>query len=204
MEKALDKHGVERALALLGELLERRSDRCFNFVVCGGAALLVSELRRETTKDIDILALLTANGTMEVCAELPEVVRTAARDVAEEMGMARSWLNTGPSSMVNPNMPDYGLPDGFIERLIEKRYGSKLRIHYIARKDQIFFKLYAAVDRCAPSYHLADLKTLEPSEDELLSAAIWAMRQDPSSGFEKTLMDMLEKVGYGSIAEKLG
>lgn len=203
MKQTFDKEKIEDTLTLLAELLEQRDSKAYRLIVCGGSALLVSELRRETTKDVDILASLSSENIIEELQELPEDLETAVRDVAGELGMDDHWLNTGPSSIINPHLPNFGLPEGFVERLTRKEYGPKLTIYYIDRLDQVFFKLYASVDKCTPTYHLSDLKELKPDENELLSAAEWTMQQDPSHGFKQTLIDMLEKTGYESVADKL-
>ena len=203
MKKPFDKEKIETTLTLLAELLEHRKSESYRLIVCGGSALLVSELRRETTKDVDILASLSSDNVIEELTGLPEDLQKAVQDVARELEMNDHWLNTGPSSIINSNLPNFGLPEGFVERLVEKEYGSKLTIYYIDRLDQIFFKLYASVDKCTPTYHLDDLKALNPDESELFAAAEWSMQQDPSLGYKQTLIEMLEKTGYESIADKL-
>jgi hypothetical protein len=50
-----------------------------------------------------------------------------------------------------------GLPEGFVSRLFQKDYGRRLTVYFAGRKDQIHFKLYAAVDR--GGYHIDDLLT---------------------------------------------
>jgi len=203
MKTPLDKERIEEALYLIGELLERKKSDPFRLIVCGGSALLVTGLRRETTKDVDILAFLNDKNDIQESPDLPGDLKEAAKSVAVEMNLDEHWLNTGPSSIINPNLPNSGLPDGFLERLTKREYGPKLTVYYISRRDQIFFKLYASVDRCGPSYHLDDLRSLNPTEDELLNAAIWSMEQDPSTGYSQTLKNMLEAIGYEKIAEQL-
>jgi Nucleotidyltransferase of unknown function (DUF6036) len=203
MKRSLDKEKMEDALSLVEELLNWRQSDTYRLIVCGGSALLFFGLRRETTKDVDILAFLDNENIIKEVVELPEDLQYAIRSVAVEMNLDEHWLNAGPSSIINHNLPNYGLPDGFINRLTKKIYGSKLTVFYISRYDQIFFKLYASVDRCGPSYHLNDLKALNPTKDELMNAAIWSMQQDPSSGYAKTLKEMLEAIGYESIAKQI-
>ncbi len=98
----------------------------------------------------------------------------------------------------------YGLPEGFENRLIEKKYGSYLRIFYIAREDQIHFKLNAAVDvsKYEPR-HLQDLIALKPTDDEMLTASLWVLEQETSSGFQKDLIRLLMEQGYENVAEKI-
>lgn len=203
MKKPLNKEKIEEALCLIGELLERKQSKIIRIIVCGGSALLVAGLRRETTKDVDILAFLNENSEIKESPDLPHDLKEAAKSVAVEMNLDEHWLNTGPSSIINPNLPNSGLPDGFLKRLTKREYGPKLTVYYISRIDQIFFKLYASVDRGGPSYHLDDLISLNPTGDELLNAAVWSMEQDPSSGYSQTLKNMLNAIGYEKIAKQL-
>lgn len=43
--------------------------------------------------------------------------------------------------------------------------------------------------------HLTDLRALDPSADELLTAAIWTRTHDPSEGFEGELVKVLAIFG---------
>ena len=203
MKRTFDKEKIEKTLVLLAELLERRGLGPYRLIVCGGSALLVAGIQRETTKDVDILASLSSENVIEELPELPENLHKAVRDVAGELDVDDDWLNAGPSSIINPRLPNSGLPEGFVKRLTKKEYGPKLTIFYISRLDQIFFKLYAAVDKCTMTYHVTDLKALNPNEDELLKAAEWSMQQDPSPGYKQTLIQMLRIIGYESVADKL-
>ena len=79
-------------------------------------------------------------------------------------------------------MIDLGLPTNFEKRLLRKEYGKNLSIYYISRIDQIYFKLYASVDR--GGYHLDDLKKLNPDSYELYNASKWCMTHDISEGLK--------------------
>ena len=94
-----------------------------------------------------------------------------------------------------------GLPPGFLERLTSVVVGKKLTVHYIGRYDQIFFKTFASADR--GGYHIADLKALTPTEEELYAAAIWCMEQDISEGFRFILAEMLKQNGWNNVCERL-
>ena len=48
-----------------------------------------------------------------------------------------------------------------------------------------------------------DSTSLDPSPDELESAARWCMTQDPSEGFRMILISMYEQLGYSDVAERL-
>lgn len=203
MKKDLDKTRVEEALKLLGELIESRRIGPFSLIVCGGTALLVSGLRAEATTDVDILAYMGKKGEIMAADTIPEDLQKAAWGVSAQMGLDPHWLNAGPSSIVNPKLPNLGLPDGFISRLSEKSYGRMLKVFFIGRLDQIYFKLYASVDRGGSTYHLDDLMRLNPTHEELLDASRWSMSQDPSPSYLQTLIQMLKAINHGTVAEKL-
>ena len=66
----------------------------------------------------------------------------AARDlVARDFSLLPRWLNPGPAKLL-----EFGLPDGFAERLERRDYDAGLVVYFASRYDQIHFKLYAAVD----------------------------------------------------------
>jgi hypothetical protein len=44
---------------------------------------------------------------------------------------------------------------------------------------------------------------MEAPLDEMEMAARWAMTHDVSDGFRATLRDMLSKLGYGDVADRL-
>lgn len=87
-----------------------------------------------------------------------------------------TWFNAGPRSLT-----DLGLP----ERILERAH----------RRDQIFFKLYAAVDQGPRSKHFDDLRRLKPSSAELRAAAGWARSHDPSEAFNTELQGALRDLG---------
>ena len=203
MNRILDKAKIEESLHLLGELLNRRHAGPFRLIVCGGSALLVCGLRAEATKDVDILAFFGKNSEIQTANSMPEDLEKAAQSVAGQMNLDWNWLNAGPSSIVNPHLPNLGLPEGFASRLTEKKYGPMLNVYFIGRLDQIHFKLYASVDRGGPSYHLDDLMHLDPTEEELMAAAKWSTSQDPSPEYSQILKTMLKAIGYGSIIENI-
>ncbi|MCL4407801.1 MAG: hypothetical protein M1542_07385 [Thermotogae bacterium] len=84
---------------------------------------------------------------------------------------------------------------------MKKNYGEYLTVYYISRIDQIYFKLYASVDR--GGYHVEDLKKLKPSAEEIENAARWSMTHDVSDGYREILKDFLERMGYYDVARKI-
>jgi hypothetical protein len=111
------------------------------------------------------------------------------RDIGEVLGIGADWLNPGPSALL-----DFGLPEGFAERAEVRSYGA-LTLHLASRFDQIYLKLYAAVDQGPGSNHVDDLKALHPSRDELRGAAAWARTHDPSAVFREELRAALRLFG---------
>jgi hypothetical protein len=158
-------------------------------LVAGGSSLLLGLIERPTA-DPDVIGL--ANGDRYVKAEsIPPSLADAVRDVGAALGLSETWLNNGPASLF-----DFGLPDGFERRVSIHRYGS-LEVHVAGRFDLICFKLYAAVDHSGDrvSKHLTDLRALDPSAEELLTAAIWTRTHDPSEGFKGELVKVLAIFG---------
>lgn len=51
--------------------------------------------------------------------------------------------------------------------------------------------------------HLSDLKALAPTDEEMLDAAKWCLRQDASDAFPTLVQTFLEKAGYGSLVQQL-
>jgi hypothetical protein len=65
-------------------------------------------------------------------------------------------------------------------------------------------KLHAAADRGDPTgKHAHDLRALEPTADELVTAARWAQTHDPSAGFRSVLVLVLTDLGVEDADRKL-
>jgi hypothetical protein len=179
-------------LGALGEQLSARGER-FELVVIGGSALLTLGLVERTTKDVDIVAI-RSDGDLENADPLP-VGLLAARDlVARDFSLLPRWLNPGPAKLL-----EFGLPDGFVDRLERRDYGPGLTVYFASRYDQIHFKLYAAVDEGGPGKHEADLRALAPTEAELIAAARWSRSHDPSPGYAESLRGALEFLGVNDV-----
>jgi hypothetical protein len=201
MPNPIDHDRLDQALSLLARRLELAQSEPMRLVVCGGSALIAMNLRRRTTRDIDIVALLSASHELVTPDPLPEPLLLAADQVARDLGLFEGWLNNGPSRG-DGGLYQMGLPAGFVGRLTEKKFGQHLSVYFIGRLDQIFFKLYAAADQ-RDGTHLSDLKALHPTEAELEAAAHWAMTHDVSAGFKMVLKDLLTQIGYVSVAERI-
>jgi hypothetical protein len=186
-------HELARSLELLDRFL---TDAKYSaqLVVCGGAGLALLNFISRPTKDVDVLALLDDSGFLVNAKPLPEPVRLAAERVANALGLPNDWLNDGPALQIK-----FGFPVGIEQRLIPRRFGANLTVHFIGRLDQIHLKLFAAADQGA-GRHVDDLLALRPTEEELETAARWVAKQDASEAFSGILRDMLRKLGYARIA----
>lgn len=177
----------EPPLAILGQLLAERGLRYELFAVGGGALHLLGLITRPT-RDIDVVALVR-DETLVPLESLPAPLRRAIEDTAALLRLPPDWFNAGPRALV-----ELGLPKGALERAHRREWGG-LVLHIADRRDQVFFKLYAAVDQGPRSKHFEDLRRLEPTEQELRDAAAWARTHDPSEGFRQELRGALRDLG---------
>lgn len=190
---------LDQALSLLGERLALRNLALCHFVVCGGSSLLALGLvTRTTTRDVDILANFN-EGQLTKAEPLPAWFIEDAEEVREQLDLPQKWINAGPS---DDSFFRHGFPDGLADRLTTRDFGSSLRISFISRYDQVFFKLYAVIDQ-GPGRHFQDLQELKPEANELIAAARWCINQDPSEGFHEMLGKVLHHLGYGTIIDQL-
>jgi hypothetical protein len=197
--KKLDTSLLEEALNLLAESTEDYPQQ--HWVVCGGSSLLALGLvSRTTTRDVDVLARVELDGLI-TARPLPEWLAKAAEQVRKQLGLMENWFNTGPS---DDSFFRFGFPEGMAGRLIPREYGPKknLRISFISRRDQVFFKLYATADS-DKGRHYQDLQDLQPTAEELLAAAHWTRTQDPSEGFLHVLSEVLITLGHETLIAQL-
>ena len=166
----------------------------YELAIIGGGGLMMLGLINRPTRDLDVVALVHAS-EMHNADPLPDELQQAVRDVAEVHDVDENWLNPGPTDLLR-----HGLPKGFMERATTRAYGS-LTLQIASREDQVFFKLFAAVDSSPRSKHTADLRLLNPSREELLAAARWARTHDPSEGFRTLLHSALVQLGVTDHGE---
>jgi hypothetical protein len=191
-----DHRDVETYLRALDEQLGLRGHH-IELVVCGGTALFVLGLVLRATKDIDVVGIVEDSGGLELReADFEDWFLESVGRVAVDFDLPDDWINNGPTSMIRT-----GLPKGFAERLVKKRYGDNLVVDYSSRFDLIHFKLYAAVDR--QGQHLEDLRALEPSSEEMEAAALWCLSQDPSEPFRSELIKILEWMDYEDVIRSI-
>jgi len=193
-----NKETFSRAFILLGKLLEIQEFPPIELYVCGGSALLWEDIISRPTKDVDIVAVSVVPEKKIIQAEpLPKPLIQAAEQVARDLGFHSGWLNTGPSDLMK-----FGLPQGFEERIHTEKFGKSLTISFLGRFDLIHLKVYAAVDK-GPGKHVDDLQALNPNQNEIEAAALWATEHDSSPGFKKILKDMLFTLGFENAAQKI-
>jgi hypothetical protein len=190
---ALDRSSTHELLEALGEQLAASGAGHTELVVIGGSALLALDLISRPTRDVDIVAFLSGQTLIEP-RPLPTELVSAGRRVARDFGLPESWLNAAPADLL-----EFGLPDGFVDRLERHDYGEALTVHFASRFDQIHFKLYAMVDQGAGK-HEADLRNLDPTREELLAAARWTRTHDPSEGFREQLLAALAHLGVEDVS----
>ena len=192
----IDTQSLDEALSHLSERLRITQAIKYELVVCGGSSLIACGLVSRVTNDVDVLARYELSGLISARPLPPELLDAAAR-VAADLGLSPGWLNDGPAEIF-----EMGLPEGCIERLLPRSYGSHLDVWFVGRLDQIHFKLYAAADQ-GPGRHVDDLVALRPTPAELLAAARWAFTHDVSPDFRAVVQDMLGKLGHEAIARQL-
>lgn len=200
MSMKLNAARLDQALGMLAGQLELTNSPAIRLVVCGGASLIATGVVARVTKDVDVVAMRSAEGELVAPVPMPEHLMWAAAVVARDLGLDSNWLNNGPSQDEG-GIFQMGLPAGFADRLIERVHGPRLTVYYIGRRDQIFFKVFAATDRGGRD--LGDLEALQPTAEEWEAAARWAMTIDVSEGYRMLLKELLKNMGHESIAEKL-
>lgn len=195
----INPDNLDKILKALDRQIQVHDGAPVSLVICGGSALFALGLILRTTKDVDVLGTVSReHGQILVMKidEFPKFLIKAADAVQKDFGLPDGWFNKGPTAQV-----DSGLPQGFGKRLVKKQYGDYLSVYYISRVDQIFFKLYAAVDR--NGYHVDDLLQLDPTQREIESAVRWVLTQDVSLDFKAILKDFLRKHGYDIISVRI-
>lgn len=178
---------LDEILSATAELLAA-AQTDIHLVVIGGSGLMAIGAVTRPTRDVDVVAL-RRDDELVTAMPLPEPLTAAAAIVARDFDLDPNWLNAGPTSLL-----DFGLPLGFQQRLITRSFGPSLTVSFASRVDQVFFKLYAAVDRREPR-DVADLHALKPTTDELRGAARWARTHNAPGPFDDALAQTLREFG---------
>jgi hypothetical protein len=188
---------LNEALSALGAFLEESNAESESFVLIGGSALLALGLISRTTRDADIMARVDLREGLVDPRPMSDALQAAAYRVAREYDLDVNWLNTGPADQLLT-----GLPEGFLERLTQRTFGSRLTIHLPDRYDLIHLKFFAVVDQ-GMGRHVTDLTALAPSDPELLAAARWVLTQDVGEVFPSIVREALKLMGYERITHQL-
>lgn len=183
----ISRGALDPVLSALGEQLGSVGVGV-HLVVVGGSGLLAMGLGDRPTQDVDVVAFLQ-DGKLVSAAPFPEALEQAAMRVANDYGLKPSWLNHGPTGLL-----DFGLPYGFENRMTTVGYGPWLRVSFASRLDQVHLKLYAFADRREPRDE-ADLRRLDPTAEELSAAARWARTHNAPGPFDDALADALRAFG---------
>ena len=191
MTDIASKDDADRLFVALGEQLAKVGER-YELVVIGGSGLLALGIIERSTRDVDLVALRSGD-ELNSAQPLPRSLAAARDRVARDLSLPTDWLNPGPTDLL-----DFGLPEGFMDRLERRDYGDNLSVYLASRYDQIHFKLYALVDQ-GPGKHETDLLALSPAEDELLAAARWSTSHDPSEGYAEMLRSVLNHMGVEDV-----
>ena len=143
----LDKPNILKALERTGRLLDWPDP--VEILLVGGAAGMTTGLFDETrnTQDCDVMCCVPSEAT--------NAIIEAATQVAQEMSISRTWLNTQVQQL---NI----LPDGWHTRRQKVGDFGKLHIFAAGRLDLLAMKFYAnrTIDR-------EDIVMMKPRLDEL-------------------------------------
>ena len=100
MNKRINTEILDKALSLLAGRLEINRSPHQNIIVCGGSSLIATGLVERTTKDLDIVALLSPSNTLESAKPLPAELLAAAAQASRELGLGENWLNSDAGELI--------------------------------------------------------------------------------------------------------
>ena len=191
----LHLQNLEKALQLLGKLLAIHKREPFWLVICGGSALLARQIISRSTHDVDVLALRDLEGGVDLAYPLPEALKQAAGQVAEELDLEPNWLNSAASL----HFPDLRLlPASLWQELDTRVYSDSLKVSFVTRNGQILLKLYAALNR-AQARDFDDLSALSPDSTETANALRWLLTKLPVLTHRDQLPALLTHLGHGHL-----
>ncbi|MHB1861355.1 MAG: DUF6036 family nucleotidyltransferase [Gemmatimonadaceae bacterium] len=164
-------------LTQLGELLTITSVQV-EFVIAGGAGLIMQRTIQRATQDVDVFAIRTPDGALvRATAGLPPQLIDAVREVGRRQGLADGWLNAEMARGSDWMPPNF-------EARVQWMDLPGMRVGLVGRPDFIAFKLEAAADWVpAISKHLNDLIALNPSDAELDEADRWLAAANAGAPF---------------------
>ena len=154
----IEKNNIQEILTALDRQIQVLNGSPIGLVVCGGTALAALGLIARTTRDVDVLArasMIDGEIHVQEMKQFPNWLQAAAAVIGRDFNLPPDWLNLGPADQMKS-----GLPSGLAKRLVREEYGPYLTVFFLDRIDQIFFKLYAAVDSGPNDIHVQDLLAL--------------------------------------------
>jgi len=86
----LGDSGLNRAFEALALRLKENRTGPIEIVVCGGSALILTGLISRTTKDVDVVALMSS-GKLVSPDPMPEGLLRAATEAAEDLGISEGF-----------------------------------------------------------------------------------------------------------------
>jgi hypothetical protein len=194
----LSQQNLEEALQLLGNLLATRKSDSFWLVVCGGSALLAQRIISRSTEDVDILAMRDWDGGVDSAYPMPEALKVAATEVADELHLGGNWLNSAASF----HFPDlHLLPPSFWQEMETREYGDYLKISFVSRSGQIQLKIYAALNR-AESRDFEDIRALAPDTYETETTLRWLITSFPILSHINRLPELLTYLGHEHLISR--
>jgi len=152
---------IKKSLNLLNYYLSQKGQRR-NFVICGGAALVLQGVEGRGTVDVDIVG-----------PEMDQVLKDAADSVAHDLGFDSDWLNDDVRKIFAKD-----LPKNWEARAFEIYLESHLVIKSLSKLDFALLKFLAECDR---QKDLQDLVDLNLSESEIDKVVKHALSRDPGS-----------------------
>ena len=189
-----------KALELLAQKLDLAKIEPIGIFICGGSAMIIENYIDRATKDVDVLAIETNSEkkkSIKSAEPLPQDFLKMAKETANDLGLLETWINSGPASLKPKDFPD-----GCVNRVHKHILSKTLTVYFLDRIDLIYLKVYAAADT-GPGKHTNDLLSLKPTNKEIEKAAKWTLKQDVSEHFKFVLKDMLKKLGYEQVSERI-
>lgn len=183
-----ERDTLVEALTRLGNTLADR-ELHFHVAIVGGAALLLTGQISRPTQDVDVAAV-ASDGPLSSTWRLPDPLIEASRDVAATLGLEPDWLNAAAVAVIGDD-----LPDGYETRLDRYRFGP-LTVSVLSRLDLMGLKLLAAFDEGPHSQHVADLRAMGSTPEELEKALRWALtRRDPDDPLVRSMVRHITSSG---------
>ena len=184
MPQELGRSEILENLNLLSEWLGvKYPGETFELMVVGGAAMALSGFK-DQTQDIDLLRP----------ERLPASLKAGIAHISKVKRLSLEWINTNAANILRKVKRLKTLPNYFneISRTID--IGENLKVNLIGRQALIALKLWAAT----PSYtkHTVDIKSLNPSKEEIKEAVQFTLSIDNNELRRDDLRIVLRYTGF--------